>query len=86
MINGPDSRYMMMWAGEWRAVTHMLTSANKDTDNVLRAVKAVLFIDEDTWVATVVQPGDIIERLQKRSDDDARFEDLEPLTIPEWGY
>lgn len=68
MIDGPDTKYRMMWGGAWRAVTNMLTHDNHYTNNPSRAAKAVLFVDGD-WLATLVSPGDILERDDRDPDD-----------------
>lgn len=70
VLSGPDSKYMMQFLGEWRAVTNMFDAANNDTTNALRAAKAVLFVSKDQWVAIAVNPGDIVERFDR--DPDAR--------------
>jgi hypothetical protein len=69
-MNGPDTRYMMMWGGEWRPVTNMFTADGNLTDSVLRAAKAVLFVEDGDWVATLVSPGDLIARQDR--DPEAR--------------
>jgi hypothetical protein len=62
VINGPDTKYMMMWGGEWRAVTHMIDYNNIPTTLAMRATRAVLFISEAEWQAAAVAPGEIVER------------------------
>lgn len=62
MIDGPDSQYKMMWGGTWRAVTNMLDHAGQETSVVTRATRVVLYAGPQTWIATVVMPGDLIER------------------------
>lgn len=62
---GPDSRYRMMWAGGWRAVTNMWDANNIPTTLASRAVKAVLHISDDEWVVTLTAPGDIVERFDR---------------------
>jgi hypothetical protein len=57
-----DSKYLMWWGGDWRAVTNMFDHANRPTTCAMRAAKVVLFISEDNWAATAVTPGDLVER------------------------
>lgn len=61
-IVGPDTRYMMQWRGEWHAVTNMLDSNRKETHDLMRAAIAVLFVEPNYWVTTLVSPGDVVER------------------------
>ena len=65
MIAGPDTKYMMIWCGKWRAVVYMYDAQNGPTTLVLRAAKVVLYVTEDYWIATYVNPGEIIERLDR---------------------
>ncbi len=65
MIAGPDTKYMMQWGGQWRAVTNMFDHQNIATTLAIRAVKAVLFVAQDCWVVTLVAPGEIVERLDR---------------------
>jgi hypothetical protein len=65
MIVGPDSKYMMQWSGEWRAVTNLFDHNGNPTIWAMRAAKAVLFVADGYWVSCVVQPGDLIERLDR---------------------
>jgi hypothetical protein len=65
MIVGPDTKYMMQWGGEWRAVTHMLDVNNMPTTLAMRAAKVVLFVSESEWIATAVYPGEIVERTDR---------------------
>lgn len=87
-MNRPDTKYRMMWGGAWRPVTYMIGQGKDQTHNVLHATRAVLFVSEDTWIATTVNPGDIIERFDR--DPDARnwvpVTDPEPLTVRKLGY
>lgn len=62
MTIGPDSKYMMQWAGEWRAVVNMFDHRNIPTTLALHTAKAVLYISPDEWVAVAVAPGDVVER------------------------
>ena len=64
-MNGPDTKYKMMWRGDWRAVTNMLDSSNNETTLVLHATKAVLFVAKGQWVAVVVNPGEIVTRTDR---------------------
>jgi hypothetical protein len=66
-----DTKYKMMFAGEWRAVTNMFDGANNETTLAIRAVKVVLHIDDDRWAAVAVSPGDLIERFDRNPDDRA---------------
>jgi hypothetical protein len=75
MTTGPDSKYMMQWAGEWHAVVDMFDHRNVPTTLALHAAKAVLYISPDEWVAVAVVPGEIVER----SDRDPRLRTWESL-------
>ena len=65
MIAGPDSKYMMQWAGKWRAVVNMFDHRNIPTTLALHTAKAVLYISPDEWVAVAVSPGEIVERFDR---------------------
>jgi hypothetical protein len=65
MISGPDTKYMMQWGGEWRPVTNMFDHMNMPTTMAMRAVKAVLYVSDDVWIAVAVSPGEIIERAER---------------------
>ncbi len=62
---GPDTRYMMQWRGKWRPVVNMFDAQNVPTTLAMRCVKAVLFVSFDYWVATLVAPGEIVERYNR---------------------
>lgn len=59
---GPDSKYIMMWRGAWRPVMNLFDHNSAPTTDALRAAKVVLFVNPDHWVATLVNPGDLILR------------------------
>lgn len=61
--DGPDSRYMMLYGGKWRAVTNMFDGAKRVTTNATQATAAVLFISVSEWVAVAVHPGEIVLRM-----------------------
>lgn len=68
MIDGPDTKYKMLWRGEWRAVTHMLDHHNTPTTLAVRAAKVVLYVGDygrSGWTACSVTPGDLIERTDR---------------------
>lgn len=68
MSRRPDTKYQMMWCGKWRPVLRMYDSNNTPTTLALRATKAVLWCDEppdNGWVATLVYPGEIVERFDR---------------------
>lgn len=65
MIAGPDTKYMMQWRGEWRGVVNMWDFHNVPTTLAMRAVKAVLYVSPSYWVATLVNPGEIVERYDR---------------------
>lgn len=57
-----NARHKMIWGGQWRFVTYMRDRANNETDDRFQAVAAVLYIDPDHWVTTLVSPGEIVKR------------------------
>lgn len=63
-LTGPDTKYMMMWKGAWRPVVNMFDGQKEETTNPVRATSAVLFA-ETCWVACVVSPGEIVERMDR---------------------
>lgn len=69
-LPGPDTRYMMLWKGEWRPVVNMFDASNRQIEDALRVVKAVLYVRPAHWVATLAAPGEIIERTDR--DPNAR--------------
>jgi hypothetical protein len=71
----PDSKYMMQWQGEWRAVTNMFDHMNVPTTLSIRAAKAVLYVNDDCWIAVSVSPGEIVERF----DRDPKLRSWDPL-------
>lgn len=64
-LDGPDTRYMMMWKGAWRPVTNMFDQRKVETNIAATAVIAVLFVKPDYWVTTVVNSADLIERVDR---------------------
>jgi hypothetical protein len=74
-MNGPDTKYMMQWKGEWRPVTNMFDHGKMPTTMAMRAATAVLYISDDIWVACTVSPGEIVER----PDRDPKLRIWEPL-------
>lgn len=81
-MNGPDTKYQMMWRNEWRPVTNMWDIFNDPTTLAARCVKAVLYINDDEWVVLLTSPGEIIERF----DRDPYLREWETLTDPKSGY
>lgn len=69
VVIGPDSKYMMFWRGEWRAVMNILDASNHFTTNPLRASKAVVYVEPGVWGATLAGPADLIERDDRRTSD-----------------
>jgi len=49
----------MRWGGEWRPVTWLGIGRNETTDPTT-ATAAVLWIEEDHWVAVAVTPGEVL--------------------------
>jgi hypothetical protein len=64
-MSKPDTKYQILWRGEWRPVVHMYDAHNQPTTLVLRAAKAVLWVTDTYWVATYVNPGEITERFDR---------------------
>ena len=58
-----DSKYVMRYNGVMCPVTYMIDRSNRKTDDPTKAVKAVLFVREDVWVATTCRPDDIVPRV-----------------------
>lgn len=65
MIDGPDSKYMMQWQGEWRAVLVMFDGQGYMTTSAMRAVKVVLYISEEHVAVTPVSPGEVLGRTDR---------------------
>ena len=65
MIEGPDTKYMMLWCGKWRAVVYMYDAQNTPTTLALRAAKVVLYVTENYWIATYANRGEVIERFDR---------------------
>ena len=65
----PKTKYRMFWSGEWRPVIRMVDANNVATTLVLRAVKAVLFVSHDHYVAVAVGSADILENDDYRTSD-----------------
>jgi len=68
-VDGPDSRYMMQWQGEWRAVIFMLDQTNTPTTLAIRATKALLYLSPTRGAACLVTPGDLVERFDRNPND-----------------
>lgn len=64
-VEGPDSKYVMMWRGAWRPVVNMIDHVGADTTLVNRATRVVLYVRQDYWVAAVVNPGDLVQRTDR---------------------
>lgn len=67
-MKGPDTKYRMLWCGKWRPVLHMYDANNIETTLAMRASKAVLWCKEPPdsgFIATIVSPGDIVERFDR---------------------
>lgn len=49
----------MRWGGKWRPVTWLGMGSHEVADPT-QATAAVLWVDQDEWVALAVAPGDIV--------------------------
>lgn len=56
-----DARFKMLWGGQWRPVTYMRDRGGQETNDRFQAVAAVLYIDEDHWISTLVSPGEVVK-------------------------
>lgn len=59
-IKPPNTKYRMMWKGQWRPVTNMFAGRRMPTTSALRATSVVLYIAPDEWWATTVEPGEVV--------------------------
>lgn len=64
-VIGPDTKYMMLWDGEWRAVVNMFDHTKRETFEPMRAVAVVLALPDGEWAATLATPGELIERVDR---------------------
>lgn len=67
-MSKPDTKYQMMYGGEYRPVTNMFDRGNNETNNPLHAAKIVLYLSDDEFCAVITQPGDIVRRDGRRPD------------------
>lgn len=75
MMDAPNTKYQMIFRGQWRPVTNMFDGRKDDTFLPMHATSAVLWIaplslnGPAQWVAIEVSPGDIVERPGHRTTE-----------------